>query len=244
MVELAEKIIANGIKIDAAAELSLELLDHEQILLLNKAGIKTILTGIETNDEACLASIGQKIKINSYLEEKIKFCQEIGTFVFASFIVGAPEESWTSIEKTIKYAAEVDAQSAATIMTPFPGTPIFYRAIEEGLLKPQMRYDEWNSYTATMRSQHLSCDDLKAARLWFRLETIIPFRMRRAKRSGSVAKVISTAASLTPHYVARQGVRTYVWFKKNVFVTKAILPTAGAQEASMEARRALWQGRS
>ena len=205
MVELANKLIETGVKIDAAAELSLELLDFDQIELLNRAGIKTILTGIESNDESCLASIGQKIKINENLEKKIAYCNTIGTQVFASFIVGAPEESWETVERTIKYAAQIDAQSAATIMTPFPGTPMFYRAIEEGLLKPEMRYNQWNSYTATMRSQFLSCGDLNVARLWFRLETLIPFKVRRARKTGSAADVLKTHVSLAPHYRRTSG---------------------------------------
>lgn len=244
MRELAEAIIEKGVKIEAAAELSLELLDHESIDLLHRAGIRTILTGIETNDETCLASIGQKIKINEYLEEKITYCRDIGTKVFASFVVGAPEESWETVQRTIDYAKQVDAQCAATIMTPFPGTPMFYRAIEEGLLKPRMRYEEWNSYTATMRSRYLSCRDLSAARLWFRLETIIPFRLREAERWGGPAGVQKERTRLLPHMAVRQVLRGYVWFKRNVMPTKPILPNADATAGAKTTRRALWEGRS
>jgi len=244
MVDLAQKIIERDIKIEAAAELSLELLSNEQIDLLNRAGIKTILTGVETNDEECLASIGQKIKVNSNLEAKIRHCHSIGSFVFASFIVGAPEETWESLERTIKYAREIDAQCAATIMTPFPGTPMFYRAIEEGLLKPEMRYDAWDSYTPTMRSQSLSCSDLTTARLWFRVETIIPFKMRRARRSGNPGAIAKTAASLLPYYVVRQALRGYIFIKRNFFAAKPILPTSEAIAGAKQTRRALWRGRS
>lgn len=244
MRELAEKIIEQGVKIEAAAELSLELLDHESIELLHKAGIRAILTGIETNDEQCLESIGQKIKINDYLEEKIAFCRKIGTKVFASFVVGAPEESWDTVKRTIDYAKLVDAQCAATIMTPFPGTPMFYRAIEEGLLKPRMRYEEWNSYTATMRSRYLSCRDLAAARLWFRLETIIPFRLREAERCGGKDAVARERRRLIPHVAVRQALRGYVWFKRNILPTRPIIPNADGSAGAKSARRALWDAHS
>ncbi|HEX5322834.1 MAG TPA: radical SAM protein [Capsulimonadaceae bacterium] len=244
MRELAEMIIGQGVKIEAAAELSLELLDHESIDLLHQAGIRTILTGIETNDEECLQSIGQKIKINEYLEEKIAYCRQIGTNVFASFVVGAPEESWETVQRTINYAKLVDAQCAATIMTPFPGTPMFYRAIEEGLLRPRMRYEEWNSYTATMRSRYLSCRDLTAARLWFRLETIIPYRLREAECAGGKTAVRKERMRLFPHRTVRQALRGYVWFKRRVMPTKAILPNADGSTGAQNARRALWEGHS
>ena len=175
-----------------------------------------MLTGIETNDEACLQSIGQKIRINEVLAEKIDYCGKIGMNVFGSFVVGAPEENWDSLRRTIEYAKQVDAQCAATIMTPFPGTPMFYRAIEEGVLAPKMQYEGWSSYTATMRSYHLTCKDLTVARLWFRLETLIPFKLRRARQSGGAAAVRRTQLRLAPHYVVRQALRGYVWCRSRM----------------------------
>jgi radical SAM superfamily enzyme YgiQ (UPF0313 family) len=164
--------------------------------------------------------------------------------VFASFVVGAPEESWETVQRTIDYAKQVDAQCAATIMTPFPGTPMFYRAIEEGLLKPHMRYEEWNSYTATMRSRYLSCRDLSAARLWFRLETIIPFRLREVSRWGGIEAVRRERIRLIPHTAVRQALRGYVWFKRHILPTKPIVPDTDGSAGAKSTRRALWEGHS
>lgn len=243
MRELANKIIAAGVRLDAAAELSLEMTTPEDLDLLHQAGIRTILTGIETNDEACLQSIGQKIKINDLLAEKIAYCSKIGITIFGSFVVGAPEETWDSVRRTIEYAKQVDAQCAATIMTPFPGTPMFFRAIEEGLLEPRMRFEDWNSYTATMRTYALTCRDLTAARLWFRLETIIPYRLRQARKSGKAAKLLMTQVRLTPHYMARQAVRSYVaWRRLQPPAPVTPRVESGAQHAQ-QTRRALWMTR-
>ena len=166
--------IARGIKMEATVEGSLECMDDDLIELMVKAGVKTITTGIETADEECLKSIGQKIKINDILARKIEFADKLGLHVYGTFVIGAPEESWDTVRRTIDYALNVPCESGFTVMTPFPGTPMYYRALAEGLLEQGMTYEKWNSYEATVRSRFLTADDLSLARLWARLELIIP----------------------------------------------------------------------
>ena len=62
---LAEAIIARGVKLEATVETSLEVFEEETLRKLFQAGIRTITTGVETNDAACMESIGQQIKINA-----------------------------------------------------------------------------------------------------------------------------------------------------------------------------------
>ncbi|HZU76416.1 MAG TPA: radical SAM protein, partial [Dehalococcoidia bacterium] len=112
-----------GLHIDAAAELSLELLDRSTLESMYEAGIRTLLTGVETADEACMKSIGQNIKVNPLIQQKLKWCEEIGIKVYTFFLIGAPEESWDTIRRTIAFAKELGSESTLTLMTPFPGTP-------------------------------------------------------------------------------------------------------------------------
>ena len=243
MRALCNALVQSGIPIRGAAELSLEMCDDDDIELLNRAGINTILTGVETHDEACMESIGQKVRINEKLREKIALCDRLGMQVFGSFVVGAPEEDWDSLARTIAYARGLDAQCSATIMTPFPGTPLFYRAIEEGLLEPRMQYEGWNSYTATMRTYALSRTDLTIARLWFRMETLVPLRLRRARRSGH-REVARTAWALLPRIAMRSLLRVYVAWRR-VFPAAPAGPVARAdsRKRASAIRRQLWQSR-
>lgn len=243
MRSLCRKIVEAGVRLEAAAELSLELCDFEDLDLLHAAGIRTMLTGIETNDEACLASIGQKIRINDNLAEKISYCDKIGMKAFGSFVVGAPEEDWDSLQRTVDYAKLVNAQCSATIMTPFPGTPMFYRAIAEGLMEPRMQYDGWNSYTATMRTYALDHFDLTVARLWFRMEAVIPYRLRQAAKRGAGA-VAKTWAGLLPRFAMRAVLRSYVAVRRMVPARRVAPPADQAAQANAtDLRRALWQDR-
>jgi anaerobic magnesium-protoporphyrin IX monomethyl ester cyclase len=210
---LAEALIARGVKLEATAETSLEILDEETLRAMFQAGIRTITTGVETNDAACMASIGQKVTINARLGDRVRFCHEVGYHLYGTYCLGMPEETWDTVENTWRFANELDIESGFTVLTPFPGTPMYWRSIEEGLLTREMQFSQWNSYTATVRTYALTTQDLDMARWWARMETIIPYRRKRAARAGAFALLRFHLTHL-PHYVWRQVVRSYVWFRK------------------------------
>lgn len=211
--EVLSGVIERGIKMSATVEGSLECMDDPLIELMHKAGVTVITTGIETADADCLNSIGQKIKINDILAKKIAYADSLGIHVYGTFVIGAPEESWVTVKKTIDYAKEVPCECGFTIMTPFPGTPMYYRALEEGLLKKEMVYAQWNSYEATMRSRNLTTFDLTLARLWARLELIIPYLLYRANREGGAA-LLKTQLKLIPRRMVLMVVRGLVAWRK------------------------------
>lgn len=211
--ELCEAIIRRGVKLEATVETSVEVFDEDNLRKMYEAGIRTITTGIETNDADCMESIGQKISVNDKLRERLQFCHETGFHIYGTFCLGTPEESWDTVRKTWMFANELDVESGFTVMTPFPGTPMYWRALEEGLIPKRMQYSDWNSYTSTMRTNFLTTRDLEWARLWSRLETIIPFRRKRAAEQGSSA-LLKFYIKHVPHYLVRQYCRAYVWYRR------------------------------
>jgi anaerobic magnesium-protoporphyrin IX monomethyl ester cyclase len=211
--EILSKIIERGVKLDATVEVSLEMVEDDLIELMAKAGVKVITTGIESADEACLESIGQKIAVNRILSKKIALADSLGIHVYGTFVIGAPEESWETVKKTIDYSKTVPCECAFTVMTPFPGTPMYYHALKEGLLDKEMTYEKWNSFTATVRSIYLEAEDLALARLWARLELIIPYRLRQAARFGTM-ELIKTHVKMLPRRVALWLVRGKVAYRR------------------------------
>jgi radical SAM superfamily enzyme YgiQ (UPF0313 family) len=210
--ELCEKLIARGVKLAATVETSVEVFDEDNLRKMYEAGIRTITTGIETADEECMNDIGQKITVNARLKDKIALCHQIGFHIYGTFCLGTPHENWSTVEKTWRFANELDVESGFTVMTPFPGTPMYWSAIEEGLIPRRMRFSDWNSYTSTMRTNHLTTRDLDMARWWSRMETIIPYRRKRVEGDGW--PVVKFWLKHLPHLAWRQYCRAYVWFRK------------------------------
>jgi radical SAM superfamily enzyme YgiQ (UPF0313 family) len=209
--ELAEALIARKVKLAASIESSVEVFDDDTLSLLRRAGIDAITTGVESNDAECLASIGGNIKVNDKLRARIATCHRLGFHVYGTYCLGTPEETWATVEKTWRFANELDIESGFTVMTPFPGTPMYFRGLREGLLLRRMRYADWNSYRATMRSYALSTRDLDVARYWARMETILPYRRKRARGARALADFYVKHA---PHYALRTACRAYVAVRK------------------------------
>ncbi|HTO97149.1 MAG TPA: radical SAM protein [Myxococcales bacterium] len=219
--ELADALIARGVKLEAAVETSIEMLDEETLRRMHQAGIRTITTGVETNDASCMESIGQRIKVNDKLRERISLCHRIGFHLYGTYCLGAPEETFDTVEKTWRFALDLDVESGFTVMTPFPGTPMYWRALGEGLLERRMRFSDWNSYTATVRSYALTTTDLDMARWWARMETILPFRRKRL--APGAGPLLGFYLRHVPHYAWREACRAYVWFRRR-FPGPAVAP--------------------
>jgi len=211
--EILTKIVERGIKLSATVEVSLEVCDDDLIELMAKAGVRTITTGVETADAECMESIGQKIAVNPILAKKIALADSLGIHVYGTFVIGAPEESWETVKRTIECSKSMVCECAFTVMTPFPGTPMYFRALEEGLLDKEMTYEKWNSYEATMRSRFLTAEDLSLARLWARLELVLPYRLRRARKFGW-REVLKTHVKLIPRRLALVYVRARVAWRR------------------------------
>jgi radical SAM superfamily enzyme YgiQ (UPF0313 family) len=211
---IAQGMLDRHLPIEAAAELSLELLDHDLLELMYRAGIRTILTGVESDDPAIMKSIGQHVKINRILETKFPITRELGIKVYTFFLIGSPEESWHTVKKTFSFARTLPTESTMTIMTPYPGTPIYWRALRENLLVrgKEMTYEDWNAYTATMRTYNMSLRDVKLARTWARLETYVP-RVWKQVKDVSPGQKARAVAQLAPRAAVLGGLRAYAAWK-------------------------------
>src|SRR5579859_538999 len=211
---IAQGMLDRHLPIEAAAELSLELLDRDLLELMHRAGIRTILTGVESDDPNCMSSIGQHVKINRILEGKLAICRELGIHVYTFFLIGSPEETWHSVRRTFTFAKKLGGESTMTIMTPFPGTPMYWRALRENLLirGREMTYEDWNSYTATMRTYKLSLRDVTLARTWARLETYIPYTWNQA-RNGTLKERARAVLKLAPRVASLLPLRLYAAWK-------------------------------
>jgi hypothetical protein len=143
--------------------------------------------------------VGDHFSVGAKLQDRVNLGHRLGFHVYGTYCLGTPEETWETVEKTWRFANEIDIESGFTVITPFPGTPIYWRALREGLLPRQMQFSNWNSYTSTMRTYPLTTTDLNMARRWARMETIIPYRKKRAKAEGSAPCCPRPARRGPPH---------------------------------------------
>ena len=72
----------------------------------------------------------------SMAEDAVRIAKDCGIRVLASFILGYPGERHEDMDATIRFALRLDPDYAQfTILTPYPGTPIF-RELKEKDFSP------------------------------------------------------------------------------------------------------------
>jgi len=127
---------------------------------LKEAGCHTIYVGAESGSQKSLDRINKGITVEQ-TRKAVRFIKKAGIGVFASFIIGIPGETKDDIEKTIRFAIELDPGLVQfTVCTPYPGTPLYSYAKDERLLET----GDWSEYTVlnpVMKIPGLSQRELK-----------------------------------------------------------------------------------
>jgi anaerobic magnesium-protoporphyrin IX monomethyl ester cyclase len=127
-------IFVNGIRANLATKALLAR--------LKKAGLKRTAFGVESGDPDILLSIDKKIDHDT-IRQAFKNAKEVGLETIGFFIIGLPGETEETMERTIKFACELDPLIANfSMMTPYPGTKVYEIAKQQG----RLLLDDWEDY--------------------------------------------------------------------------------------------------
>ncbi|MBI5892264.1 MAG: radical SAM protein [Deltaproteobacteria bacterium] len=134
MVQLCEAILKNKIDITWSCNAIVKFVDEDVLRLMKKAGCHHICYGVESVDEQILKNIHKNIKIEE-AEQVIKATKKAGIACRASFMFGNPGETVESMQKTLEFTLRTKPDFALfNITTPYPGTPMYNWAKENGYL--------------------------------------------------------------------------------------------------------------
>jgi len=116
--------------------------DPSLLKLMHDAGCRHIYYGVESGDEAVLASMNKKISLEE-IRTTFKDTWKAGIKPEASFLLGVPGETLDSAKRTIKFANELSPFLVTFhVFVPFPGIPL-----EEKLKTiSDMTLDQWDVY--------------------------------------------------------------------------------------------------
>jgi anaerobic magnesium-protoporphyrin IX monomethyl ester cyclase len=127
-------IFVNGIRANLASK---ELLGK-----LKAAGLKRTAFGVESGDPDILLSIDKKIDHDT-IRRAFKSAKEVGLETIGFFIIGLPGETEETMERTIRFAIELDPMIANfSMLTPYPGTIVYEIAKRQG----RILVEDWEDY--------------------------------------------------------------------------------------------------
>jgi radical SAM superfamily enzyme YgiQ (UPF0313 family) len=142
--KICDEIIKQGWDISWGASSRVDTLSKRLVEKMKKAGCWILFLGIESGSQKILDAIGKRITLEQ-VKKAVKILKDAGIQVLGSFIIGFLQDTKETIKETIKFAKSLNLDYAEfSILTPYPGTPIFDYAKKNNMLLTE----NWSKYTA------------------------------------------------------------------------------------------------
>ena len=133
----------------------LKALDQEMYNLMGKAGFRFILYGLESANQKTLDHINKNLKV-AEIEKGVEMAKRGGLEPHITTMMGYPWETRADAERTVKLSKSLFDKGyvdtlQATIVIPYPGTPLYKECKENGWLTTE-DWDEFDQRMAVMKS--------------------------------------------------------------------------------------------
>ncbi|HVM32929.1 MAG TPA: radical SAM protein [bacterium] len=129
-----------GIAFDIRARA--DRMDEEMLKELASAGCDRIHYGVESGNAEVLETLMKDLDLD-HARKIFKATRKYGMKTLAYFMIGNPGETREMALKTIEFAKELDPDFVHfSVLTPFPATAIYYKALEEG----RFDHDYWADF--------------------------------------------------------------------------------------------------
>lgn len=141
--EIADEIKSRGIDVSYVASSRVDMVNKDLLAKLKDSGMSTLYYGVESGSQRVLDLMKKGITLKQ-AEYAVKSAKDAGINVLTSFILGFPGETAAEIDETIDFSIKLNADySQYSILTPFPGTPIYHELKDKKLLDTE----NWDKYT-------------------------------------------------------------------------------------------------
>jgi anaerobic magnesium-protoporphyrin IX monomethyl ester cyclase len=167
--EFCEGMIERGLnkKVRLSCNMRFNALSKKEYQLMNKAGFRFILYGLESGNQKTLDRINKNSKLN-YIERSLRWAKNAGLSPHVTTMIGYPWETKAEAQKTIDMTKKVfnlglvDTMQA-TVLIPYPGTPLFKECEENDWLLTK-NWDDYDQRSQIMKSELSSEEALNMTR--------------------------------------------------------------------------------
>lgn len=142
-----------------------DTIDKEMMMQLKKHGCSALYFGVESGSQESINRIGKKITLER-AEKVFQWAKETKVSHVGSFVLGFPWESINDMKNTVKFAIKLRPTYAQfTIATPYPGTPLYMEAEQEGLIEDR-NWDHYTTLNAVMRGYRFTREEAQRMLQW------------------------------------------------------------------------------
>jgi radical SAM superfamily enzyme YgiQ (UPF0313 family) len=164
-VELCEKMIKNGFRLNWSAQVRADVAkDEELVKLMKEAGCFTLFIGFESINLESLLHMNKK-QTQEDIENAINIIKRHKIAIHGMFVFGFDEDTAETCKATIQFARKFNLESVQfLILTPFPGTPL-HKQLEK---QNRILFRDWSLYDAhhvVFKPNHFSLFDLQLTQM-------------------------------------------------------------------------------
>ncbi len=161
--------------------------DDELLDLLAESGCRQILIGLESPSGSDLGQVDpgnwKQSRSDRYLEA-IDRIQSRGVSVNGCFILGLDGHTpdiFQEVKTFVEHSGLLEVQ--LTVMTPFPGTPLYQRLHNEGRLLQERYWDRCTLFDVNYKPSGMSVEELETGLRWLFEQTYNDEQFNKRKRN-------------------------------------------------------------
>ncbi len=207
--------------------------DFDTLRAMKEAGCRLLIVGYESGDQQIL----KNIKKGATIERARQFtadCHKLGLTIHADFILGLPGETRETIENTIQFAKEVDAETIqVSVAHAYPGTELYDFAVRNGFMVPGSMVDEGGHQLAHIEYPNLPAEEILDAvhrfydEYYFRPKAVFRIVRKALFDSNERRRLYGEAKTFLK---LRSQRRKYVAEKRTELVPRQVVPKPAASE--------------
>lgn len=162
-IKVCEEIIHRKLDIAWFCEARVDHVSRDLLRIMKKAGCKQIHYGVETGDPE-LIKWGKPQTDLDTIRKAFRLTKEMDLYAMAHIILGWPDETLETLEKTYKFVSEIAPHRVNwNVLTPYPGTKLYDMAKENNLILTS-DWSKYTSYNVVMKTKWLSAEQLEKAK--------------------------------------------------------------------------------
>lgn len=160
----------------------------EVLPLLRPAGCRQLLIGLESPQATALSGIELrsdfKARCAAKMIDDIRRIQDHGVTVNGCFVLGLDHDTTDSFQRIRDFAFQVPLYEVqVTVMTPFPGTPLYSRLEKEGRLLHPGAWERCTLFDINFQPNNMSVEELREG-LHTLMEQLYSDTATRQRRQG------------------------------------------------------------
>jgi len=161
--------------------------DPELLALMRQARCRQVLIGLESPETSALDGIelrsNFKLKRAADALAAVRRIQEHGITVNGCFILGLDRHGPDIFQQIYDFALQAPLYDVQiTVLTPFPGTPLYDRLLREGRILQPGRWDLCTLFDVNYEPQGMSVEQLRAGIRWLTQKLYSEHALLRRRR--------------------------------------------------------------